>query len=145
MTVRSQRLRPVLRSKHRTLKARWRALRAVGSAVTTKTRFSQTMGDPDPRPGIRTFHFTFFVLLHSVGGLAFGAVPFPVGPRQWAQFPAVSESWIRSKHRTRRNGNFRSVREFILQSLFKIILRSNVIETAGRLPCAGEKYPGGEV
>jgi hypothetical protein len=46
-------------------------------------------GDPDPRPGIATFHFTFLVSLHSIGGCADGAVPLPVGPRQWAQLSAI--------------------------------------------------------
>jgi hypothetical protein len=35
-----------------------------------------------PRPGISTFHATFFVSLHSVGALP-GATPVCAGPRQW--------------------------------------------------------------
>ena len=35
----------------------------VGTAVTTNTRFSQITGEPELRPGIATFHFTFLVLL----------------------------------------------------------------------------------
>src|SRR6056297_1211344 len=54
----------------------------VGTAVTTKTRLSQTTGEPDPRPGIFAFHLTFSFGDQFVGGLASGAVPFPVDPRQ---------------------------------------------------------------
>ena len=46
-------------------------------------------GDPDPFPGISTFHFTFSVSLHWVGGVALIATPLPVGPRQCAQFSAL--------------------------------------------------------
>jgi hypothetical protein len=38
-----------------------------------------------------TFHFTFSVLLQRIGGRASGATPFPVGPRQCAQFSARNE------------------------------------------------------
>ena len=34
-----------------------------------------------PSPGSATFHLTFFVSLHSSGGLAAGASPVPSGPR----------------------------------------------------------------
>ncbi len=47
-------------------------------------------GDEFSRPGSATFHFTFLVLLHSVGGDELTAVPFPSGPRQCAQFPAFA-------------------------------------------------------
>jgi hypothetical protein len=42
----------------------------MGTAVVTNTRSPQTIGDEDPRPGISTFHRTFFVSLHSDGGSA---------------------------------------------------------------------------
>src|SRR5580698_4693217 len=61
----------------------------MGTAVVTKTWFSQMIGDESPFPGTSTFHLTFLVLLHSIGGDALGAVPFPVGPRQWAQLSAA--------------------------------------------------------
>jgi hypothetical protein len=32
-----------------------------------------------------TFHRTFFDSLHSIGGLAWGATPFIIGPRHWGQ------------------------------------------------------------
>ncbi len=57
-------------------------------AEVTKTLFSQTIGDPDPFPGIAVFHLMFLVSLHSNGGFASGDEPFPSGPRQWAQVPA---------------------------------------------------------
>jgi hypothetical protein len=43
------------------------------------------MGVEVPLPGIRTFHFTFFVSLHSTGGLAPGAMPLASGPRHCGQ------------------------------------------------------------
>src|SRR5579863_8147755 len=61
------------------------------TAVVTKTWFSQMIGDERPCPGTSAFHLTFLVVLHSVGGEALGAVPFPVGPRQWAQFDAGAD------------------------------------------------------
>ena len=42
----------------------------AGMAVRTNTRSPQTTGDDDPRPGISTFQRTFFVSLHSSGGVA---------------------------------------------------------------------------
>src|SRR5262245_39650969 len=48
-------------------------------------RSPQTIGDALPRPGIATFHFTFFVVDHSVGGFPFGATPVASGPRHWCQ------------------------------------------------------------
>ena len=41
----------------------------------------QTIGLLLPSPGSATFHLTFFVSLHSSGGLAAGASPVPSGPR----------------------------------------------------------------
>ena len=77
---------PSLRSKHRTLNARvGRSLDpwpSTGTAVVRKTWLSQMIGDESPLPGTSTFHLTFLVGLHSIGGVALGAVPFPVGPRQ---------------------------------------------------------------
>jgi hypothetical protein len=52
---------------------------------------SQMTGDESPRPGTSAFHLTFLVSLHSIGGDALAAVPFPVGPRQWAQFSASAK------------------------------------------------------
>jgi hypothetical protein len=53
-----------------------------------KILFCQITGDDDPRPGIATFHLTFLVRLHSVGGDPSAAAPFPVGPRQCVQLAA---------------------------------------------------------
>jgi hypothetical protein len=39
-----------------------------------------------PRPGTLTFHFTFFVSLHSIGGSPVGETPFINGPRHAGQF-----------------------------------------------------------
>ena len=58
----------------------------TGIAVSTKIRSFQTTGDDDPRPGIWTFHLTFFVSLHSIGGLAVRDTPVMSGPRHCAQF-----------------------------------------------------------
>ena len=77
---------PSLRSKQRSLNSsvgsRPAPCPSVGTAVVTKTWFSQTMGDERPLPASSAFQRMFFVLLHSTGGDAFGAVPLPVGPRQ---------------------------------------------------------------
>jgi len=48
-------------------------------------RSPQTTGVAEPLPGISTFHFTFFVSLHSTGGEACGATPVMWGPRHWGQ------------------------------------------------------------
>jgi len=58
----------------------------VGIAVRTKTLFSQMTGVAVPTPGILTFHLTFLVSFHSVGGSAWGATPFWRGPRHCGQF-----------------------------------------------------------
>jgi hypothetical protein len=59
-------------------------------------------GDESPLPGTSTFHLTFLVSLHSMGGDAWTAVPFPVGPRQCPQFSAMaielSEAKARARH-----------------------------------------------
>src|SRR5688500_390205 len=44
------------------------------------------MGVEWPFPGKGIFQRTFFVSLHSEGGLARGAVPLASGPRHWVQF-----------------------------------------------------------
>jgi hypothetical protein len=66
----------------------------------------QTTGDEDPRPGTATFHFTFFVVLHSVGGDASVEEPLPNGPRQCDHSLALtigvaSDTTISSDLRTR--------------------------------------------
>ena len=50
------------------------AFRGNGRYVT-KTRCPQMTGDDRPLPGISTFHLTFFVLLHSVGGFSLDSRP----------------------------------------------------------------------
>src|SRR5690242_3869360 len=56
-----------------------------------KTRLSQTTGVAEPLPGIRTFHFTFFVSVHSTGGFARGATPLASGPRHWGQYCSAED------------------------------------------------------
>ena len=58
---------------------------AMGTAVVTITRSSQTIGELEPRPGTATFHRTFRVSLHSTGGRACGASPVDSGPRHCGQ------------------------------------------------------------
>ena len=53
----------------------------VGTAVSTKMRSPHTTGVEEPLPGISTFQRTFFVSLHSSGGVACGATPVMSGPR----------------------------------------------------------------
>src|SRR2546425_12076846 len=50
------------------------------------TWLSQITGVAEPLPGILSFHFTFLVSFHSVGGSACGATPVPSGPRHCGQF-----------------------------------------------------------
>src|SRR5205807_245091 len=45
----------------------------------------QTTGVEEPAPGMAAFHLTFFVSLHSTGGLASGATPVASGPRHCGQ------------------------------------------------------------
>ena len=61
----------------------------VAIAVWRKTRFSQTMGEAEPLPGILTFHFTLFVSLQVSGGFPCGATPLANGPRHCGQFWSV--------------------------------------------------------
>lgn len=94
---------PSWRLKQRILKfnlgSEARSVPATGTEVVTKTRFCQITGEPDPRPGTATFHFTFFVLLQVVGGLAVGATLLPVGPRQCPQLSArLFEEASRTTH-----------------------------------------------
>ena len=63
----------------------------VGMAVRTKTLFSQMTGVAVPAPGILTFHLTFLVSLHSVGGSAWGATPLWRGPRHCGQFCSAKD------------------------------------------------------
>src|SRR5262245_52858623 len=48
-------------------------------------RSPHTIGEALPRPGISTFQVTFFVSLHSSGGLAVDETPVACGPRHCAQ------------------------------------------------------------
>src|SRR5262249_25808138 len=48
-------------------------------------RSPHTIGDALPRPGISTFHLTFFVSLQWSGGLAVDETPVAWGPRHCAQ------------------------------------------------------------
>src|SRR5688572_32400805 len=52
-----------------------------GTALVTYRVSRHTIGLLLPSPGSATFHLTFFVSLHSSGGLAAGASPVPSGPR----------------------------------------------------------------
>jgi hypothetical protein len=54
--------------------------------VSRYTRSPQTTGEAEPRPGISIFQRTFFVSLHSVGGVAVRDTPVMCGPRHWAQY-----------------------------------------------------------
>src|SRR5262245_18800901 len=69
---------------------------SLGTAVRRKIRSPQTTGDADPRPGISTFHFTFFVSLHSTGGSARSEAPVAKGPRHCGQnaCPGASEACV---------------------------------------------------
>jgi hypothetical protein len=53
-------------------------------------RSPQTTGVDEPLPGISTFQRTFFVSLHSIGGVACGATPVMSGPRHWGQKRSAS-------------------------------------------------------
>ena len=59
--------------------------RPIGTADSTNIRSPQITGEDDPRPGISTFQRTFFVSLHSVGGLADLETPLAYGPRHCGQ------------------------------------------------------------
>lgn len=65
------------------------AVRSVFTAVRMKMRSPQTIGEALPRPGIATFHLTFFVVDHSVGGFPLGATPVASGPRHWGQLSSL--------------------------------------------------------
>ena len=62
----------------------------TGTAVNRYNRFSQMIGDADPRPGTSTFQRILVVSLHSSGGSASGATPVAKGPRQAGQYWVVS-------------------------------------------------------
>src|SRR5712691_506552 len=66
--------------------------RPIGTADRTNIRSPQTTGEADPRPGISTFHRTFFVSLQSDGGLADWETPLAYDPRHCGQkrSPAVA-------------------------------------------------------
>ena len=68
----------------------------VAIAVWRKTRFSQTMGEAEPLPGILTFHFTLFVSLQVSGGFPCGATPLANGPRHCGQFWSVEAEAARA-------------------------------------------------
>src|SRR5262245_60291855 len=104
VATRSQTVRPVLRSMAYTTNrcaprgrrpprgACWASpCTPTGTADETNTRSPQTIGDELPRPGISTFHLTFFVSLHSSGGFAVDETPVAWGPRHWAQNRIASD------------------------------------------------------
>lgn len=91
---------------------------STGTADVMKTRFSQTTGDESPAPGTATFHFTFFVSLHSVGGVAVADAPFPVGPRQCGQFSA-DEAELHRQNISASIAKIRGIQEFI-QSVLEV-------------------------
>ena len=70
--------------------------RPIGTAVSTKMRSPQMTGDADPRPGISTFQRTFFVSLHSVGGVADCETPLAYGPRHCGQKRSLAAIWSAS-------------------------------------------------
>jgi len=55
------------------------------TAVSTNTLSPQTIGEPEPRPGIGTFQRTLLVSLQVAGGSASGATPVASGPRHCGQ------------------------------------------------------------
>jgi hypothetical protein len=57
----------------------------TGIAVWMKMESPQMIGVDVPRPGILTFHRTFFPSAQVVGGSAVGATPLASGPRHCAQ------------------------------------------------------------
>src|SRR5512139_637963 len=61
-------------------------------AVRRNTRSPQTTGEPEPRPGTSTFHRTFFVSLHSIGGSALGPTPVLSGPRHCPHADAADDA-----------------------------------------------------
>src|SRR5688572_22493942 len=58
---------------------------STATAVSRKMRSPQMTGVDELRPGIGTFHRTFFVSLHSTGGVAVRETPVANGPRHWGQ------------------------------------------------------------
>jgi hypothetical protein len=58
---------------------------SVSTAVVTKTRSFQTIGEKTPRPGIATFQRTCVFSSHRSGGTASGEPPVASGPRQTGQ------------------------------------------------------------
>src|ERR1041385_6320471 len=55
------------------------------TAVVTKIRLPQTIGDECPRPGRAVFHFMFFAAVHSEGRFFSSEIPCPEGPRHCGQ------------------------------------------------------------
>src|SRR4051812_2175694 len=76
----------------------------VGIAVCRKTWFSQITGVEVPLPGTFTFHFTFFVSPHSVGGSPAGETPFINGPRHAGQFWSADDAAAENAARTSNAG-----------------------------------------
>src|SRR5437667_10425352 len=84
-TVRTQSSLPVRRSKQ----YRFRFL-PESSAQVTKTRPCETMGLLLPGPGSVAFQRTLFVGPQWSGALFSSATPFPRGPRNCGQSPALT-------------------------------------------------------
>src|SRR5688572_18562586 len=68
----------------------------AGMAVWMNTWLPQMIGVELPLPGSFTFHLTFSVSLHFVGGVADGATPVPSGPRHWGQVSPTAGSAARA-------------------------------------------------
>src|SRR5688500_2761003 len=63
-------------------------------AAVTYTRLPQMAGVECPLPGSATFQRTFFVSLHSTGGVEFGATPVARGPRHCGHWSATKTSEV---------------------------------------------------
>src|SRR5262249_41125440 len=61
-------------------------------AVVTNTLSPQMTGEDQATPGILTFHWTFFSVLHSAGSLVSSLSPEPCGPRNCGQSPAKAKA-----------------------------------------------------
>src|SRR5829696_6087235 len=88
-------------------------------------------GVDEPRPGISIFQRTFFVSLHSVGGLAVADTPVAAGPRHCGQKRSAGLCATAGPHTVAAARNDR------------MDLRTTDSSLKRRLrPCAGKRFPG---
>src|ERR1044072_689962 len=70
------------------------------TAVVTKIRLPQTIGDECPRPGIAVFHFMFLAAVQSEGRFFSSETPCPEGPRHCGQ-PGIVGAAPTVTHKTK--------------------------------------------